>query len=60
MRPVDEKILINTPENRKNVKVARFSSEADYEGSNAVNALDGDERTLWHSDWAMGPVCPSI
>ena len=28
MRPVDEKILINTPENRKNVKVADFSSEA--------------------------------
>ena len=58
MRPVDEKILINTPENRKNVKVARFSSEADYEGSNAVNALDGDERTLWHSDWAHGTGMP--
>ena len=58
MRPVDEKILINTPENRKNVKVAGFSSEADYEGSNAVNALDGDERTLWHSDWAHGTGMP--
>ena len=58
MRPVDEKILINTPENRKNVKVAGFSSEADYEGSNAVNALDGDERTLWHSDWAPGTGMP--
>ena len=58
MRPVDEKILINTPENRKNVKVADFSSEADYEGSNAVNALDGDERTLWHSDWAHGTGMP--
>ena len=33
MRPVDEKILINTPENRKNVKVADFSSEADYEAA---------------------------
>lgn len=58
MRPVDEKILINTPENRKNVKVAGFSSEADYEGNTAVNALDGDERTLWHSDWAHGTGMP--
>ena len=58
MRPVDEKSLINTPENRENVKVTGFSSEADYEGSNAVNALDGDEQTLWHSDWAYKAGMP--
>lgn len=58
MRPVDEKKLINTPENRENVKVTGFSSEADYEGSNAVNALDGDEQTLWHSDYAYKAGMP--
>ena len=52
MRPVSRSSHQHARE-RKNVGVAGFSSEADYEGSNAVNALDGDERTF---GTATGPV----
>jgi len=35
----------------KDMKIVRVSSESRFNGKLARHAVDGDERTLWHSQW---------
>ena len=57
MRPVDEDTLINTSAD-SGVTFVSASSEATYEDSDGSKALDYNNETHWHSDWAYEPGVP--
>ncbi len=57
MRPVDEGTLINTSAD-SGVTFVSASSEATYEDSDGSKALDYNNETHWHSDWAYEPGVP--
>ena len=58
--PLNEEGLINTSADT-DVKVIGFSSEcvtSELEAGEAVNTLDYDEQTHWHSNWANAVYMP--
>ena len=60
MRPVDEKKLINTPENRENVKVTGFLERGPtMRAATPSTLLTAMSRQLGTATMLIRPVCPS-